>query len=291
LSVWLSQSNFKQANGRVYISYLNQFIQPDTIVPDPLIPADWNKYTYVGNNPVNFIDPSGKTRTSASYIDGTNFYKCVFSTQLYNVEQTVRYDVCRLIPELEEAGIFEDKADWEHITSGYRDPKLAHVLSTAFHIIHGMVSVSDLQKNPIDLDRNVWYRDEWKYLFPDCPGINIVITALRDRRIKQNASAQVPPEYYNSNYSVGGIKSPAYALEGYESTDAYRLPNSNSPTVSKHVLGIAVDIGDGLINPNRKWDQKIDDIARKYNLARPYHQLRIDYANVDIDEWWHFERP
>jgi RHS repeat-associated protein len=44
---------------RYYAPYLNQFIQPDTIVPDPRIPADWNKYAYVRNNPINYTDPSG----------------------------------------------------------------------------------------------------------------------------------------------------------------------------------------------------------------------------------------
>ena len=46
---------------RYYSPYLNQFIQPDTIVPDPYIPADWNKYTYVRDNPINYTDPSGHT--------------------------------------------------------------------------------------------------------------------------------------------------------------------------------------------------------------------------------------
>jgi RHS repeat-associated protein len=40
-------------------SYLNQFIQPDTIIPDPGNAADWNRYAYVNYNPVNFSDPVG----------------------------------------------------------------------------------------------------------------------------------------------------------------------------------------------------------------------------------------
>jgi RHS repeat-associated protein len=52
---------------RYYSPYLNQFIQPDTIVPDLRIPADLNKYSYVANNPVNYTDPTGNS-------------KCVFTT-------------------------------------------------------------------------------------------------------------------------------------------------------------------------------------------------------------------
>jgi RHS repeat-associated protein len=44
---------------RYYASYLNQWIQPDQIVPDPYIPGDWNRYAYVRNNPVTWTDPSG----------------------------------------------------------------------------------------------------------------------------------------------------------------------------------------------------------------------------------------
>jgi hypothetical protein len=44
---------------RYYASYLNQWIQPDPIVPDPFTPADLNRYAYVRNNPVNFTDPAG----------------------------------------------------------------------------------------------------------------------------------------------------------------------------------------------------------------------------------------
>ncbi|NOH04081.1 MAG: hypothetical protein HND47_19985 [Chloroflexi bacterium] len=33
--------------------------QPDTIVPDPSNPQDWDRYSYSRNNPLKYIDPSG----------------------------------------------------------------------------------------------------------------------------------------------------------------------------------------------------------------------------------------
>jgi len=47
---------------RYYAPYLNQFIQPDPIVPNPYKPRQWNRYSYVGGNPINFVDPSGMIR-------------------------------------------------------------------------------------------------------------------------------------------------------------------------------------------------------------------------------------
>lgn len=38
---------------------LGRFIQPDSIIPDPYNPQDWDRYSYVRNNPVNRTDPTG----------------------------------------------------------------------------------------------------------------------------------------------------------------------------------------------------------------------------------------
>jgi len=44
---------------RPYSPYLNRWIQPDTIVPEPGNPQDLNRYSYCRNNPLRYIDPSG----------------------------------------------------------------------------------------------------------------------------------------------------------------------------------------------------------------------------------------
>jgi len=47
-------------NARYYDPALGRFTQPDTIVPNASNGQDFNRYSYVLNNPVNFVDPSGR---------------------------------------------------------------------------------------------------------------------------------------------------------------------------------------------------------------------------------------
>jgi hypothetical protein len=44
---------------RFYSPLLNRFIQPDTLVPSPSNPQAWNRFSYVYNNPIRYVDPSG----------------------------------------------------------------------------------------------------------------------------------------------------------------------------------------------------------------------------------------
>ena len=46
-------------NARYYDPYLGRFIQPDTLVPHPLNPQAWNRFSYVYNNPASYVDPGG----------------------------------------------------------------------------------------------------------------------------------------------------------------------------------------------------------------------------------------
>ena len=44
---------------RAYDPAIGRFVSPDVLVPDPSNPQSLNRYAYVRNNPLNFVDPSG----------------------------------------------------------------------------------------------------------------------------------------------------------------------------------------------------------------------------------------
>jgi RHS repeat-associated protein len=56
---WTDGTGLVFLRARYYDPYLNQFIQPDPIMPQLYAPQDWNKYPYSHNSPVTLRDPSG----------------------------------------------------------------------------------------------------------------------------------------------------------------------------------------------------------------------------------------
>jgi RHS repeat-associated protein len=48
-----------EMGARWYDPYLNRFVSPDSIVPNPANPQSYNRYSYVYNNPLVYVDPSG----------------------------------------------------------------------------------------------------------------------------------------------------------------------------------------------------------------------------------------
>ncbi len=56
---WDSSVGLYYYQARWYDNYLNLWTSPDTDVPDPCQPWEWNLYTYSRNNPILFTDPSG----------------------------------------------------------------------------------------------------------------------------------------------------------------------------------------------------------------------------------------
>ena len=57
-------------NARYYVPSLGRFASADTIVPDPTNPQQFNRFSYVLNNPILLTDPSGHCAYNASLGDG-----------------------------------------------------------------------------------------------------------------------------------------------------------------------------------------------------------------------------
>ena len=57
------ESGLMYYGARYYNPSLGRFITPDTIVPGASNPQNLNRYSYCGNNPVNFTDPSGHKKS------------------------------------------------------------------------------------------------------------------------------------------------------------------------------------------------------------------------------------
>ena len=46
-------------NARFYVVGIGRFASADSIIPDPINPQNFNRFSYVLNNPINRIDPTG----------------------------------------------------------------------------------------------------------------------------------------------------------------------------------------------------------------------------------------
>ena len=55
----LDRTGLIHMNGRMYDPRLGRFLSPDPIVGDPTSSQSWNLYSYVGNNPLSYADPTG----------------------------------------------------------------------------------------------------------------------------------------------------------------------------------------------------------------------------------------
>jgi len=59
-------------NGRLYDPKLHRFLQPDNNIQDPFNTQNYNRYSYVYNNPLKYTDPTGET--AGGEPDNNNWY-------------------------------------------------------------------------------------------------------------------------------------------------------------------------------------------------------------------------
>jgi uncharacterized protein RhaS with RHS repeats len=69
-------------NGRVYDPMFGRMISADPTVPDPFDPQAFNRYSYVGNDPLTFTDPTGFSWLSSFFNDVASFFRAVFANPI-----------------------------------------------------------------------------------------------------------------------------------------------------------------------------------------------------------------
>jgi RHS repeat-associated protein len=78
----LSVGGLVHLNGRIYDPLMGRMMSADPTIPDPLNPQSWNRYSYVGNDPLTFTDPSGFSWLSNFFHDIATFFRAVFANSL-----------------------------------------------------------------------------------------------------------------------------------------------------------------------------------------------------------------
>ncbi|MGS2724925.1 RHS repeat-associated core domain-containing protein [Porticoccus sp. GXU_MW_L64] len=98
----LDRTGFIHMNGRVYDPVLGRFLSPDPYVQLPASSQNWNRYSYVLNNPMSFVDPSGfraallATGTAVSESTGSYSYTYISGyRQVSQAEEIVEVQVYR----------------------------------------------------------------------------------------------------------------------------------------------------------------------------------------------------
>jgi RHS repeat-associated protein len=119
-------------NARWYDPYLNRWVQPDSIVPEPGNPQALNRYSYVYNSPLNFTDPSG--HAAVCMCDGIGIgglYRAYYSG---SYGQAAKADA-RLHQQLER--FFEANTSYDVSTSALPDHDKAAAALVQADVISG----------------------------------------------------------------------------------------------------------------------------------------------------------
>ena len=87
----LSVAGLIQLNGRVYDPILARFTSADPTVTDPLNPQGWNRYSYIGNDPLTFTDLNGYDFFDDFFGAIGNFFSDVFNVVSNAVNSVVNF--------------------------------------------------------------------------------------------------------------------------------------------------------------------------------------------------------
>jgi RHS repeat-associated protein len=129
----LSVGSLVHLNGRVYDALLARFTSADPTVTDPMNMQGWNRYSYVGNDPLAFTDPNGFSWLSSFFHSITNFFRNnPIARAILQIGATVLLNV--VLPGLGFAGVAlaaASAAGGAAIATGLSGGNLGQILKSA----------------------------------------------------------------------------------------------------------------------------------------------------------------
>ncbi len=221
---------------RRYDPALGRFIQPDTIVPNPGDPQSLNRYSYVGNNPLRYVDPSGH-----KFVEGDNDanYPCGKPGQAACVDslETAVHDA--MYPEaygpLEGYPVGTTEQDiYEASLPGIIVPdegtRTIGACGTAGLVIYGQVCFG------VTIDSHGDYYFHWS---PEGGGMLVITASVTGYYATSNADdgQMLLGPYMDVGGSAGEI-----VVVGYEHTTLY---DKSQIDMNKYSAGFGFDISSG----------------------------------------------
>lgn len=67
-------------HARYYDPNLARFLSVDPLGGNPIAPQTWNRYSYVRNNPINYVDPTGMAECPAGTTEGVDCFSYIIPT-------------------------------------------------------------------------------------------------------------------------------------------------------------------------------------------------------------------
>lgn len=133
----LSVSGLVHLNGRVYDPMFGRMISADPTVPDQFDPQAWNRYSYVGNDPLTFTDPNGFSWLSSFFNDIASFFRAVFANPI--VRAIAQIAVAAVLTAVGAAPIIAAAAS-AGIVTGLSGGKLTDIIKAA--VIAGVTAAA-----------------------------------------------------------------------------------------------------------------------------------------------------
>jgi len=256
---WESAIGLYFYNARWYDPALGRFIQPDTIVPEPGNPQALNRYSYAGNNPTTYNDPSGHERVvgTGQGLD-ERYWEIQERLQSLDLRNDLERDIASFL-------LWEGSYPIPEPTGAFSYAGFGMSLQIVLEQLAGVEPTSDWQK---------FWHDPDLYA-----GIAVGITVAA----RGSGKSDLPPVAIGENMKRVGPLAAQYGAEtfqqGHSVTDLDQIMGENRAWIRQQ------------ISEGRRILDFGPDYARRSltGYESPFYQMEIDEIN-NQGYWWNVEK-